>query len=213
MPLYGKLLNLHHRLNLTLEKTLLFCLLLISSCLERTNDSKSILVVSKTENLKDPKEPPSPPPHPYSYYGRFNFIFDVDGKLYFYQHYWDRKKKPVRVIDFDNNAPVFIDLNPNQIVEIPPSGVNDFVEQNILTVEEVLKDVRVVGVTDTIKSKSLDPLLKVLTDTSNHISFTIRKITYEENVVLDYKKRHDFYNSEKVDWDSTKILFDRKRME
>jgi hypothetical protein len=196
-----------------LEKTLLFCLLIIISCSERPNDNESMLVVSKTEIPKDLKEPPLPPPHPYSYYGWFNFIFDADGKLYFYQHSWDRKKKPIRVIDFDSNAPVFINLNPDQIVEIPATGVKDFVEQNILNVEEVLKDVRVVGVTDTIKSKSLDPLLKLLNDASHHIRFSVRRITYEESVVLDYKKRQEFYSLERVKWDSTKVLFDRKRME
>ena len=198
---------------LKLGKVFLFCLLILSGCSDRTNDSESILVVAKTEKSKDPEQPPSPPPHPYSYYGRFNFMFDRDGKLYFYQHFWDRKKKPVSVIDFDSNAPVFISLNPNQIVEVPENGLKAFVEQNVLNAEQADKDVRVVGATDTIKSKILDPLLKVLTDTSNHVNFSIRKMTYEEGVVLQYKKSQEFYYPEKVNWDSTKVLFDRKRME
>ena len=213
MPLYGNLQNVHPISKLTLRQIFLLCLLIFSGCSDKTTDSENILVVSKTENPKDPKQPPPPPPHPYSYYGCFNFVFDKDGKLYFYQHFYDRNRKPFRVIDFDSNNPVFINLNPNQIIEIPEVGLKSFIEQNILKAEQAYKDVRVVGVTDTIKSKSLDPLMKVLTDATNHINYTIRKITHEENVVLDYKKRQEYYYPERVNWDSTKVLFNRKRME
>lgn len=195
-----------------MKKLLLVCLIVYSGCLDRTTDEGMTLVLSNPNQIKDPKKVPPPPPSPYSYYGCFNFVFDTSGALYFYQHYYDRNKKPIRVIDFDSDAPVFINLNPDEIVIIPEDATKGFVEQNVLKADNAFKSVRVIGATDTIKSKSLAPLMNILADTANHILYSIRKTTLEENVVLGYKKRQAFYYPDKVNWDTSKIWFDRKRM-
>jgi hypothetical protein len=180
-------------------------------CSCRTNDKEISLAIPEIGKTTDPKEPPPPPLSPYAYYSCFNFIFDSTGTIYFYQHFYDRNIKPIRVIDFDSNAPIFINLNPDEIISIPADGVKSFVEQNVLKADAAYRSVRVIGVTDTIKSKSLLPLMNILTDTLNDIAYLVRKATFEENVVLNYKRRQQFYYPDKVNWDSTKVWFDRKR--
>ncbi len=193
-----------------LRKVWVFSIIFFAACQERTKDKETTLVVSKIVNTK---EPPKPPPTPYSYYGCFNFIFDTDGTLYYYQRSYDRNKAPIRVIDFDSDAPIFINLNPDDIIIIPEDGVKSFIARNILKSGKTCRSVRVIGVTDTIKSRSIDALMNIFADTANHIFYSVRKTTVEESVVLDYKRREKFYYSDKVNWDSSKIWFDRKRME
>ncbi|ULQ57133.1 hypothetical protein KJS94_02840 [Flavihumibacter rivuli] len=196
---------------MTVERILLLCLIICLGCSCRTNDKYISLAIPEIGKATDPKEPPPPPLSPYAYYGCFNFIFDSTGAIYFYQHFYDRDKKPIRVIDFDSNAPIFINLNPDKIISIPADGVKSFVEQNVLKADAAFRSVTVIGLTDTIKSKSLIPLMNILTDTLNDIAYLVRKTTFEENVVLDYKRKQKFYYPDKVNWDSTKVLFDRKR--
>ena len=91
--------------------------------------------------------------------------------------------------------------------------MKSFVEYNVLKADQAYKIVSVVGAADTIKSEALDPLMNVLTDTTNHIHYFIRKITLEEDIVLGYKKRQEFYSPNRINLNSTKIWFDRKRIE
>lgn len=180
--------------------------------MDKSKKSEAILVVAATEllrNTKEPPPPPPPPPSPYSYYGCFNFIFDTSGTIYFYQHFYDKDKARSWVIDFDSNAPIFIDLNPDKIIIMPDNQIRAFFESNILPADPAYKSVRVIGIADTIKSTSLPALMNELTDTANHIYYAVRRATIEERTVLDYKKRQKFYNPDKITWDSTKIWFDR----
>lgn len=196
-----------------MRNILLFCVLVWTGCLEKPKDAETVLVVASAEAVRNSNEPPPPPPSPYSYYGCFNFIFDTSGTIYFYQNFYDKDKPPVRVIDFDSDAPIFIDLNPDKIIVIPDNQVGAFFESNISPADPVYKSVRVVGMADTIKSESLPSLMNKLTDTANHIYHSVRRATLEERTVLDYKKRQKFYTPDKISWDSTKIWFDRRRRE
>lgn len=142
------------------------------------------------------------------YYDCFNFIFDSIGILYFYQHSYDRNKAPVHVIDFDSDKPVFINLNPDDITIIPESAIKNLIISNILSFNQFCRIVRVISAKDSIKSKCLAPLMDILNDRVNHIFYSIRKTTLEETVVLDFKKRQEFFYAGKLIWDSTKIWFD-----
>jgi hypothetical protein len=82
-----------------------------------------------------------------------------------------------------------------------------------LKVDNAFKSVRVVGVTDTITSKSLTQLMSILKDTTNNIYYSLRKTTLEEDIVLDYKKKQAFYYPNKINWDSSKVWFDRKSLQ
>ena len=199
---------------MTLRKTFIFCVLLWTGCLDKPKNTESVLVIRNTEAIKDTTKaplPPPPPPSPYSYYGCFNFIFDKDGTLYFYQHFYDKDKAPVPIIDFDSDAPIFIALNPDQIIVIPNKEIKSFFESNILHVDRAYKSVRVIGMTDTIKSTALTSLMNELTDTANHIYYSIRPATLEEKTVLNYKKTQKFYNPDKINWDSSNIWFNQKQ--
>lgn len=194
-----------------MERLLFLGVLLFLSCSDRTNHKEVSLAVSDIGQATDSKKPPPLPLSPYGYYGCFNFIYDSTETIYFYQHFYDRNLPVLRVIDFDSDAPIFINLDPSEMIIIPADAIKNFIDENVLKVDKAYRSVRVTGMTNPIKSKSLLPLLNILNDKTNDINYLVRKITFEENVVLDYKKKQQFYYPDKVSWDSTKVWFQRKR--
>jgi hypothetical protein len=152
--------------------------------------------------------PPLPPPSPYSYYGCFNFIFDTSGTIYYYQKFYDKDTSYESVIDFDSDAPIFINLSPDKIIKIPESALKAFFESNVLSADPAYKSIRIVGLTDTIRSPSVNYLMAQVSDTTKHIYHIVRLATLEERTVLDFMKKNKFYDADKVIWDSTQIWID-----
>jgi hypothetical protein len=184
-----------------------------SACSNKPPDKEASLVISDARKTVDRNEPPPPPLSPYEYYGSFNFIFDTTGTIYFYKYSSNRKIPPKRVIDFDSYNPVFINLNPNNITIIPEEAIGSFAKQNILKADIPYRTVRVIGLTDTIKSKNLLQLIEFLKDSSNNISYIVRQITFEEIQVLEHMKNQQNYNPKDIVWDTTKVWFDNKEAE
>lgn len=99
----------------------------------------------------------------------------------------------------------FLDLQPKDIIKIPQKTLNDFISENILTKEKRRQILIIVSQNDTIKNKYFLEFLKRGLIRTYHI----RKTTQEEDTVLKYKKNNDFYYSNEIKWDKTKIKLAR----
>lgn len=186
----------------TLTKTIICCLIFISACSQKTQDSGFTYVVSSFNKLKDSKEPP--PPSPPSY-GPFNFIIDTAGQIYYYQ-LQAGKLKFLDGCTSDDKTPVFINLQPENIVQLSLTNIDDFITTNILHFESEYKYIGIACQQDTVTTIGLKRLIDIFSDTANHSKYFVRKTTQEENVVLDHKQRQIYYDANSVKWDSTEIM-------
>lgn len=138
-------------------------------------------------------------------YAPFNFIIDTSGQLYYYQLQLG-KPKCASGID-DDLIPPFIGLNPENIVQISKASLEDFVNSNILFLDKDYKYVSIACIGDTVKSTSLKRLIDICSDTTHKVTYSIRRMTQEEIIVLDHKKRQLYYDPNSVHWDSSRIRF------
>ena len=190
-----------------MKNLLVIFLALFSGCIQPENNSNNLFIVpvrSLQFNKTQRNELP-PPIQIQSYYLRYNFIIDIDGKVYFYQQEIDGSYCGIG-IEW-NTPPSFIDLRPNDILEIPSEQIEQFIKSNILYLKNSERLFAIASTADTIFSAGLYKIFIVLKDTSNHIDWVFRKTTQEENVVLRYKKNNKTYYAEEIKWDSTKTLF------
>jgi hypothetical protein len=110
----------------------------------------------------------------------------------------------------ENTPPEYIDLRPNEIVAVPREGLKSFVELNVLSHDPDERIVAIGLLKDTTTSEALYNLTQILKDTSNRTRWFIRKVTQEEAIALDYKKRQARFYPEDINWDSTKTRFPPK---
>ncbi len=111
----------------------------------------------------------------------------------------------------DIEIPSFIGLTPDRMIVLSDNEIESFVESNIVHVDSAYKSVSIIGTTDTIKSKALTTLLRELTAYTIKIPYYIRSTTLEERVVLNYKRKQEFYYPDKVNWDSLQLENNRKK--
>jgi hypothetical protein len=147
-----------------------------------------------------------PPPSTKGFfYGESQLLIDKKGNLYFYQ------KRYIQILcsygSEKDTLPHFLDLQPKDIVKIPKKCLNDFLSENILT-KEKRRQLLIIGLqSDTIKNPYFLDFLK-----SNIIqTYYIRRTTQEEDTVLKYKTNSDYYYSDSIKWDRTKIKFPNKQ--
>ncbi|MBO9583401.1 MAG: hypothetical protein J7574_04510 [Flavobacterium sp.] len=138
------------------------------------------------------------------FYGESQLIIDKKGNLYFYQ------KRYIQILcsygSEKDTLPHFLDLQPKDIVKIPKKCLKDFLSENILTKEKRRQILIIGSQSDTIKNPYFLDLLK-----SNIIqTYYIRRTTQEEDTVLKYKANSDYYYSDSIKWDRTKIKFPSK---
>lgn len=144
----------------------------------------------------------APPPSTKGvFYGESQLIIDKKGNLYFYQ------KRHIQILcsygSEKDTLPHFLDLQPKDIVKIPKKCLNDFLSENILTKEKRRQLLIIGSQNDTIKNPYFLDFLK-----SNIIqTYYIRRTTQEEDTVLKYKTNSDYYYSDSIKWDRTKIKF------
>lgn len=146
-----------------------------------------------------------PPPSTKGFfYGESQLIIDKKGNLYFYQ------KEYIQILCSygreKDTLPHFLNLQPKDILKIPKKGLNDFLSENILS-KEKKRHVLIIGSqSDTIKNPYFLDFLK-----SNIIqTYYIRRTTQEEDTVLKYKNNSDYYYSDSIKWDRTKMKFPNK---
>ena len=186
-------------------KKVLIILVFVTSCKQAHQNKEFQFIVS---SFNKPKEPIEPPPPPMPEYAPFNFILDTNGQVYYYQLQLG-KPKCASVID-DFLTPPFIGLKPENIVQVSQSNLADFVSNNILYSKKDYKYVSIACLVDTVHSNALKKLIDIFKDRTNQTTYSIRRITQEERIVLDYKKRQINYDPDSIEWDSARIRFGPK---
>jgi hypothetical protein len=101
--------------------------------------------------------------------------------------------------------PEFINLQPKDIFQLPKDDIEKFITLNILNSDRLGRVVAIASTKDTIESAGLSTIVSILSE--NRVPWKFRKVTQEETVVLDYKRRNAVYYSGSVKWDSTKTRF------
>lgn len=151
------------------------------------------------DSLKQSKSKLAVPSTKGFFYGESQIIIDKEGNLYYYQ------KEYIQILcnygHENDTIPHFLNLKPKDIVKIPQKYLHDFISENILTKEKNRQILIIASENDTIKNDYFLNFLK-----SNIIStYHIRITTQEEDTVLKYKKKGDYYDFEKIKWGTTKI--------
>ena len=186
-------------------------MILVLGCYQPKDKVDNTFIVPTDSRLLPKKEGNRPsPPLPKEYYFPSNFIIDTGGHIYFYQQRiksgWNCGTGTER-----NTPPLFIDLQPEEIVEIPTQNLEDFIKSNIQYIEGSDRQFAIASVADTITSLGLAKIFSFFKDKNQDINWTFRLTTQEENVVLSFKKsKEKYYNADGIKWDSTKTLFPSK---
>lgn len=205
---YGKAPIVYLITKAIMKNLLIFCLVIFYSCNHPSKDKIDTFIVPadtmpvyEGTNLKEP----SPPSPNRAYYFPSNFIIDTAGLIFFYQQ--DRLLGMDDVVTKWDTPPQFINLKPKDIIQIPADNIEAFIKMNILNIDCKDRLVSIASTRDTIKSKGLSKIMAIFNKRPKCIrGWIFRKVTQEEEVVLDYKKRNAFYYRGDVKWDSTKIL-------
>jgi len=174
------------------------CYLFIS-CSSGKNGKDEVFVISSLAKTDSSHFTASP----IKFYSKFNFIIDSSGLIYYYS--LRHKDNVCGGGSFEK--PIFIDLTPEQIVQIPQNTIIDFIKCNVLDNNKEKVNISIASEKDTIKSKEFSTMFSFLHDSPIKLHYCIRKTTSEENIVLFYKQRKWFYEPTKIYWDSTKTVF------
>lgn len=134
--------------------------------------------------------------------GESNLIIDKYSNVFYYQ----RNKKQVLLCDYgreNDTIPLFLDLQPKDLIKIPKDCVEKFINENVMNKERTSQILIMVSQTDTIKDKIFLNFLKRI----KVPVYTIRRTTQEEDTVLKYKKSNKYYYSDSIKWDKSRIKF------
>lgn len=145
---------------------------------------------------------------PKGFYSVYNLIIDSSGQIFFYQFMvGERGLCGTGLPKHPDNIPEYASLSPERIVAVPSNAVENFITSNVINKYGNRKFISISSMTDTIRSIGFDNIFRMVSDTSNHICFNIRLTTAEENTVLRFKKRDEFYDPKEIIWDTTQIFF------
>jgi hypothetical protein len=178
---------------------------ILTSCVQPFNSKTNTFIVpvdTQPTFKRTDQDVPPPPPLSRAYYLPYNFIIDTGEQIYFYQQ--DRILNDDAAVDWDM-PPEFINLHPKDVVQIPKVEIEEFISLNILNSDRLGRAVAIASTEDTIKSGVLSTIFSILNE--NRVPWKFRKVTQEEAIVLDYKRRHAVYFSGSIKWDSSKIRF------
>lgn len=139
----------------------------------------------------------------HAYYATANFILADTNKVYFYKDYSSAATCAPPI----DNRPIFINLDPRDIIQLPASSIGEFIELNFS--REMYNSIAVASYTDTIKSPILEKMLSAFAK-KRLPKYIIRRTTLEEEIVLYHKTHNLPYLSDEVEWDTTRINFESK---
>lgn len=165
-----------------------------------TEKSKSeIYIISKQDSLQNLSFQIE-----YPDYAQNNFIIGDSNKVYFY------RTSPIMICTpEENRPPVFIDLQPNDIIELPVNSIEEFTHLNFGGELRRKNTISIASFTDTINSDIFRHLTTSFV--SERIAkYFIRRTTLEEETVLAHKSKNLPYFQEDIDWDTTRISFSFK---
>ncbi|AOZ98710.1 MULTISPECIES: hypothetical protein [Flavobacterium] len=186
----------------------MICLLFWNCNKKKENKEVNILYIISEKDKKfltHLQKQNIPPPLP-EFYFHNQIIIDKNGDFYFYQ----KEAIPWHCIESETDTiPDFINLKPIEIIKIPNNSCVDFIKLNISNKAERQRQIIIASEKDTINNMNFN---KILTFLNNSLSskidaFKIRRTTQEEDTVLKYKKNNEYYFSDSIKWDKTKIKF------
>jgi hypothetical protein len=187
-----------------------FFLLILTACSDNADNNNDTHIIPALTKKAAPVQngPPPPPPPGREYYFAHNFIVDSGGNIYQYRNQF----KECCNEDYAH-PPEFIQLTPKDIVRIPAEATGAFVKLNLLTAENGHRWASVASAKDTIASSGLSQLLRMFRNKKYEIKFVFRKATPEEKMVLWYKQNNRHYDSQTIQWVSTKTIFPAKAVQ
>lgn len=185
----------------------MICFLFLN-CSKKENQEKDIpYIISQNnkEKVQGKDTIPPPPPIPgYLYYGTNTFIIDKNSNVYYSQRNeighicgnWER----------NDTIPYFINLQPNDLIEIPANNISDLIKANY---KDNFRNITfIASKLDTLNSKIYFDLVNALKSSLKEDDlYFIRRTTQEEDTVLKYKETNGYYNSEQIKWDKNRITF------
>jgi hypothetical protein len=175
------------------------CIFLLNCNKKSQKENNSYVIsIEKNKLLNELKKKNIPPP-PSGFYSYNNLIIDQKGDFYFYQ----KEYTPWHCIPSERDTiPDFFNIKPIEIIKVPNNSIVDFIKQNVANRNEMKRILVIASQNDTIKNNALLSYLN-----ENQLSsFSTRRTTQEEDTVLKYKKNNDeYYNSNSIKWDKTKI--------
>lgn len=175
----------------------LIILTFMTGCQQGRKDSGKQFIVSKYSSYT-----PYNSPSPINIYLPFNFIVDSVGEIFFYQ-----QEMIFGSDDVYHDIPQFINLKPKDIIHVPATGIEDFIQLNILNVEQEDSYVSIALIRDSIQSEGLSKIINKLNDETNITRWLLRHATEEESTVLFYKKIQKRYFVDDIKWDFSRIQF------
>lgn len=140
----------------------------------------------------------------HTYYASANFILVDTNKVFFYKDY----SSFARCAPTIDNRPIFIDLHPRDIIQLPTSSIGEFIELNFSR-EEMFNSIAIASYTDTIKSPVLEKMFSTFAK-KRLPKFLVRRTTLEEEIVIYHKTHNLAYLPYDVEWDTTRINFESK---
>lgn len=132
------------------------------------------------------------------FYCQNQILIDKKGNLFFYQIEYIPKICGT-TIETDT-IPYLLNLEPIDLIKLPPSNVNDFLSLNILSKEKNKQRLIIASQNDTIKNTS------ILNFANKLEAYKIRRTTQEEDTVLKYKKNNEYYNYQDIKWNKERII-------
>lgn len=141
------------------------------------------------------------------FYGENQLIIDNKGELFYYQ------REYIQILcnygHENDTLPHFINLKPKDIIKIPQKSLDDFISENIMEKEKRRQILIIASQSDTITNTYFLNFIKK----SHLLAYHIRRTTQEEDTVLKYKRNNDYYYSDSIKWDKTKIKFPKYKIE
>lgn len=185
----------------------IICLILCSCTRKEKTIQNTPYVISKHDLISNKprnKNIPPPPPMPGGIaYGTNTFIIDNNSKIYYFQR---EEIGRVCISDPVDTIPYFINLQPKDLIEIPPNSLSDFIKLNH---KDNFRNLTIISSKlDTLKSKNYFTLIKAIEFSIKEKDlYFIRRTTQEEDTVLKYKENNDHYYSDLIKWDRNRIRF------
>lgn len=182
-----------------LTSGLVFFTISCNDRLELKQNEKEAYIISKRDSIQNLSFKLEP-----NYYARGNFILVDTNKVFFYKDY----SSLMMCIPPKDDRPIFIDLHPRDIIQLPTSSIGEFIELNFSR-EDVFNSIAIASYTDTIKSPVLEKMFSAFAK-KRLPKFLVRRTTLEEEIVIYHKTHNLAYLPYEVEWDTTRINFESK---
>jgi len=96
------------------------------------------------------------------------------------------------------------------LIKIPATAVADFLKENTAkNIKEKRGGLVIASQLDTLRSEGFINMMHFIHDykKSQIAIYLIRRTTQEEDVVLKFKESNEFYDSDSIKWDKSRIRF------